>query len=221
MARIKDREKAIKLRLKGKSYSQIKEIVGVSKSTLNYWLKDYPLSEERIRELRDKNPIRIEKYRNTRKIQREKRLSKVYIQEKINLLPLSKRDLFVAGLFLYWGEGTKTTDARISLSNTDPAAVKFFMLWLKESLKVPLSKVRVYLHLYSDMSIDKEIDFWSKVLLLPKAQFTKPHIKGSKFKKISYKRRFNHGTCNVIVGDARLTERVFAGLKVLEDKYGI
>lgn len=220
MARLKDREKAIKLRLEGKSYSQIKMIIGVNKSTLSYWLKNYPLSEKRISELRDKNPIRIEKYRNTRRKKKEERLRKTYFKEKKKILPLSKRDIFIAGLFLYLGEGTKTMDTRTSLSNTNPSAINFFITWLTKSLKVSLRKIKIYLHLYSDMSVNREIGFWSKALSIPKSQFTKPHIKKSKMEKINYRKGFNHGTCNVIVENARLTERVFAGLKVLESKYG-
>ena len=71
MTRLKDREKAIKLRKQGKSYSQIKTIIGVNKGTLSYWLKDFPLEEKRLRELRDWNQVRIEHYRKTRTLKRE------------------------------------------------------------------------------------------------------------------------------------------------------
>lgn len=52
MARRIDKNKAIKMRESGMSYSQIKAELGVSKSTLSLWLRDLPLSDERIRELR-------------------------------------------------------------------------------------------------------------------------------------------------------------------------
>ena len=51
MARFKDHEKALALRKQEISYSQIKKILGVSKSTLSDWLHKFPLSEEKIREL--------------------------------------------------------------------------------------------------------------------------------------------------------------------------
>ena len=65
MARKIDKQKAIAMRKKGMSYSQIKDKIKVSKSTLSGWLSDMPLSEKRIRELRADSPIRIERYRNT------------------------------------------------------------------------------------------------------------------------------------------------------------
>ncbi|MEK7090172.1 MAG: helix-turn-helix domain-containing protein, partial [Patescibacteria group bacterium] len=65
MAKFKVRERAISLRKQLKSYSQIKKILGVSKSSLSLWLQNYPLPKWRIRELRDNNEQRIEKFRLT------------------------------------------------------------------------------------------------------------------------------------------------------------
>ena len=41
MARKKDKQKALTMRKKGMSYSQIKEKLGISKSTLSGWLQAY------------------------------------------------------------------------------------------------------------------------------------------------------------------------------------
>ena len=110
MAKFKIRERAVLLRKEGKSYSEIKSLLKVSKSTLSLWLRDYPLSQEKIRELRDWNQKRIENYRETRRRQRESILNDIYKHEKDVILPLSKRELFLTGLFLYWGEGGKTKE---------------------------------------------------------------------------------------------------------------
>ncbi len=101
MARLRDREKALALRKKEMSYSQIKKILGVSKGTLSGWLREYPLSKERISELRDKNEKRIERFRETMKRKREKRQKETYSTQKKNILPLSNREIFLAGLILY------------------------------------------------------------------------------------------------------------------------
>jgi len=74
MARKKDKQKALEMRKRGMSYSQIRERVSVSKSTLSKWLQDFPLSENRMKELRDNNPKRIERFRATMKIKRDKRI---------------------------------------------------------------------------------------------------------------------------------------------------
>lgn len=155
---------AITLRLQGKSYSQIKRALNVSKSSLSLWLKKYPLSEQRLRELRDFNEQRIERFRNTMRAKRETRLKEVYDRERRNLLPLRKKELYIAGLFLYWGEGAKTTPYVTSLSNTNPKIIKFFLFWLTSILHVPKEKISIRLHLYKDMNRLKEIHFWSKLV---------------------------------------------------------
>src|SRR3989344_5710719 len=197
MARKADKQKALTMRKKGMSYSQIKEKLGVSKSTLSGWLYNMPLSEKRIRELRADNPIRIEKYRNTMRAKRENRLSEVYKKVSRDVGSLSKRDLFLAGLFLYWGEGTKVQKNAVTLTNTNPAMLKLFIKWL-ELLDIKRKYLKIKLHLYSDMNIKRSLDFWSKELNIPISQFRKPYIKKTQLKSITYKNGFGKGTCCVM-----------------------
>ena len=179
MAKQREKQKALKLRKLGKSYSQIKKVLRISKSTLSSWLKNYPLPPEKIRELRDWNHIRIEHYRETRSKTREALLKQIYDEEKEKILPFSDRDIFFSGLFLYLGEGGKTKPFELSLSNTDPALIKFFIYWLTKNLGAPKKKLKIKLHLYRDMNIKKEISFWSKILHISKSQFKKPYVKES------------------------------------------
>jgi len=217
MARRIEKQRALELRQKEMSYSQIKKVLGVSKSTLSGWLKDYPLSEKRIRELRDSEQ-KIEKCRETKRKKREARLNVFYNEEKSKILPMSKKELYLAGLFLYWGEGSKSQNsAQLLISNTDPVVIKFFIYWAEESFNVPREKFSVQLHLYSDMDIDKEIGFWSKELKIEKKQFIRPYIKESLSSQITHKGAFGHGTCNLRIGDVRLFEKVIMGLKVIRD----
>lgn len=219
MARFKDHEKALILRQQGKSYSQIKTILAVSKSTLSYWLREYPLSKERIRELRDWNEQRIEKYRETMRIKKEVRLRAVYIDQRRILLPLTRRELFIAGLFLYWGEGSKSRESDISVSNTDPTVIKFFVRWLTDIWGISKKELRVQLQLYSDMNLDREINYWAASLKLLKSQFNKPYVKRTSQYRINHKGAFGHGTCNVKYGSARLKEKILMSIKALADEY--
>lgn len=219
MARFKDREKALALRKQKYSYSQIKKILKINKSTLSYWLRDYPLSKKRIRELRDWNEQRIERYRETMRNKREKRLKNFYLEQKNLIFPLNKRELYLAGLFLYWGEGTKTQQSVVSISNTNPSIIKFFIFWLTKALNVTKNRIRVYLHLYNDMDIKKEMAYWSIALKIPLSQFNKPYVKITSSERINHKGVFGHGTCNIKIGDARLSEKIFMALKAISDKY--
>jgi transcriptional regulator with XRE-family HTH domain len=216
MARKLDKQKAITMRKRGMSYSQIKEKLNVSKSTLSGWLYDMPLSQKRIRELQSDSPIRIEKYRNTMRAKKEARLREVYEKVSKDIGKISKRDLFLAGLFLYWGEGTKMQKGSVVLTNTNPAMIKLFIKWL-ELLQVEKSSLKVRLHLYSDMGIKQGIAFWSKELKIPVSQFRKPYIKKTSLKSITYKNGFGKGTCCVMFDNRDLWEYITMGLKYISE----
>lgn len=212
MALRKQYAEAVQMRKQGASYSQIKQQLGVSKSTLSAWLKDMPLSKSRIRALRDASPIRIERYRETMRRKREERHKSVRAKVGLHIGNLSARERFIAGLFLYWGEGTKTAPTCTALANTDPAMLRFFIQWLIE-LGVPRSRLKVKLHIYKDMNLKQELRYWSKKLGLPLNAFRKTYIKRSNCSELSYKQRFSHGTCNIIFDNRDISEYVLAGLE--------
>jgi len=201
------------------SYSQIRSIIKVSKSTLSLWLKNYPLSKERIKELRAFSEQRIERFRETVRQKREKRLTETYQTQKQLILPLSNRELFIAGLLLYWGEGTKCRRDGLSISNNDPSVIRFFIYWLKKSLAIPKKKIRILLHLYNDMNINNELNYWSKILRIPLRQFNRSYIKKTPSTRINHKGGFGHGTCNVRINSVPLAEKIFMSLKVISNKY--
>ena len=102
MAHKELKTKAIAMRKKGMSYSQILEQIPVSKSTLSVWLEDYPLSPAQLRLVRDINPRRIEAFRATMKIKREERVATQKRRVVADIRTMSKRELFISGYFLFW-----------------------------------------------------------------------------------------------------------------------
>ncbi len=208
-----DKNKAIKMRESGMSYSQIKAELGVSKSTLSLWLRDLPLSDTRLRELRDFNQVRIEKTRLKKQQKRSMRLDSVANIASVNIGTISNRELLIAGFFLYWAEGGKTKNYTTTLSNTDPVMIRAFIKWLA-LIGGSKEKVYVRLHLYSDMTEKKEIEYWSREIDLPQKQFRKSYIKTSKLSDLTYVTK-GHGTCNVIFPGRDVTEYVLQGLKVI------
>lgn len=197
------------------SYSQIKEQVSVSKSTLSTWLDGMPLSRERVNELRANSERRIERCRETKARNRETRLSGVSKEVASNISEITQRELYLLGLALYWAEGTKAARGAVYVTNTDPAMLSFFMRWLV-SLGVPKENIRCRLHLYTDMDISQETTYWAKSLGLSKQQFRPPYVKPTDAsKRKNYKGRFGHGTCNLFVYDISLYEKVMAGVEFL------
>ncbi len=214
MSKIKEREKAIQLRKLGLSYSQIRERIPVSKSTLSLWLDTMPLSRDQIDKLSGKNPKRIERFKETMKKKRVAQENLVFEKVKKQFGRLSKRERILAGLYLYWGEGTKSAPCTVAVANTDPDVLKFFLRWLNE-FGVKNDQVSIVLHLYKDMDYDIERVFWSKYLKVPEKCFKKPYIKDSKLSDITYKNGFGHGTCNVRYFKKDLYLFIRAGLRMI------
>ncbi|MBI3385174.1 helix-turn-helix domain-containing protein [Candidatus Gottesmanbacteria bacterium] len=222
MARITERRKAIQLRRRGYTYSEIRRKLLLPKSTLSDWLRGFILTDSQLNNLRKhikrNKYVAMEKTRRVKYEKRQNRLLEIYKNEKRKWLPLSEKELFLAGLFLYWGEGNKAKRHTVSINNTDPLVVKFALYWILKSLKVPKNKVRVFLHLYSDMNIKKELTFWKKQLSVKKNQFTKPYIKKTKKSDLDQK-GFGHGTCGIQVNSTFLKEKILMSIKAIADYY--
>ena len=219
MSRTKDRARAIALRQKGMSYSQIKKELGISKSTLSGWLKDMPLSKERIKELRANSPRRIERFRETMRKKKKARRADVYRKVSRDIAN-SKNVDFITGFYLYWGEGTKTAEYTVSLTNSDPAIVKCFVEWMG-ILGIQPQKMKIKLHLYTDQNEVKLKKFWSAVTGVPLKNFYKTYRKNSRSDEKTYKGMFSHGTCVVIYSNRDVYEYVLEGVAYLRNKYAI
>ncbi len=92
--------------------------------------------------------------------------------------------------------------------------MQFALQWIHKGLRVPLNQLRIYLHLYKDMNVLKEMKYWSDMLGLPLRQFTKPYLKDSNRSDIDQK-GFGHGTCGIRVYDTEIKERVLIGIRVV------
>jgi transposase-like protein len=196
------KQEAIRLRVEEElSYDAIRKKLGVAKSTLHEWLKHFPLSRERILELKranwTNNQAKIELYRTTMAEKRERSKQKIYDRYKKRFKKLSENSFFVAGLMLYLAEGAKTREYDIRIANTDVRIIKFFMRWLQKSFAISQGRLRAQLHLYPTMDIPKEILFWKKELEFEDCQFYKPEIRKLTKASFSYSESFRHGTCSL------------------------
>jgi len=213
-----EKQQAIALRKQGNSYSLIREKIPVSKATLSKWLEAYPLSQERIRELRDRSPRRIESFRKTMKKKRDARIKVQEVHAIKDIGRLTRRELFIAGFFLFWGEGAKGRASEVCLANTDPAVIRAFIRWIM-LLGVKRDRVRFTLHLYADMNPSKEIRYWAKELGVSVQAFRKPYIKKTKLSDVTYQTGFGHGTCNARYADQRLNDYILMGLRHIRCLY--
>lgn len=206
--KLNEKVEAIRLRKLGKSYSEIRKKVKISKGTLSLWLRDIkltPKQEKRIYvELRQKNAYRLAKSNQEKRIKRTKEIIKQAKQE----VPLYLRTpLFLAGLMLYWAEGDKSDErAEVKFTNSDPAMIKFIMKWFREICKVPEEKFRITLHIH-ELHCRKDIEnYWSKITNISLSRFHKTFIKPTSLKH--RKNRLYNGTCAIRINDVDLFRRI-------------
>lgn len=195
-----DKNNAIILRKSGKSYQKISKVLGIPKSTLTYWFKNVKWSKELKKQLVLKANIearkRMIKISHQAKVEREKLYKNCRRIAKDKYRTYSKDSLFVGGLMTYWGEGdNKLKNGIIRVTNTDPAILKLFRLFIKKYLPSIYLKLRAYLILYPDLNDETCLKYWSKKVSIPLDKFFKSqYILG----KHPTKRLLN-GVCTVTI----------------------
>ena len=218
MTKLLEKREGIKFRRQGKSYSEIKKIINVSKSSLSLWLRNIELTKDQIKGLHEKKLQAVERYKQSMKIKREKRLEEYYDNQFKKWIPLSRREEFLAGLFLYWGEGNKASRSSINITNTDHSVIKFGYFWMNKCLGIPRNKIYVLLHLYKDMDIESATNFWSKEIGIERKQFRNPYIKNSLRSGVDQK-GFGHGTCGLWAYKTEIKENILMAIKAVSDNY--
>lgn len=213
------KEKAIRLRLeKQLGYSAIRKQVPVAKSTLSVWLRQFPLSRERIAELKkdgwSKFAVKVERYRATMREKREKKDREEYERYfKYFNKKIPQNVFFSSGLMLYLAEGSKTSNYTVSLANTEPRVIRFFVKWLCRFFEVEKFRLRAHLHLYEHMDIEKEKKFWRNDLGFKERQFYRPYITKNKKASFLYKESFRHGTCSVTLSNTIIKRKIMMAIK--------
>ncbi|MFA5878542.1 MAG: hypothetical protein WC845_04210, partial [Candidatus Staskawiczbacteria bacterium] len=149
-----EKEKAIILRKKGFSYSEILDIVPVAKSTLSLWLKSVRLSHSQTQRLTEKKLAAIRRGGVARKMARISVTKSIKDKAIKQIGKISKRELWLIGVALYWGEGHKERKTGIlaSLGNSDPYLIKLYLKWLLEVVGVPREDINFWIFLHDNSS---------------------------------------------------------------------
>lgn len=216
------RSEAIRLRCEERlSYGAIKNKLGVAKSTLSYWLRDYHLTEDELLLLRrtgwTKGEASRERYRKTMRDVKLETQKKVYRHYLKAFAKLPDKALFVAGLMLYSAEGDKKNPTRIVLANTDINIVLFFMTWAIKYLEINKDDIKIQLHLYQDMDINEEKKFWKCGLKINDEQFYKIQIRVPQQSSFTYSDSYRHGTCSLYILSVEKKMKLMAAIQAFFD----
>ena len=188
MTKLTIQKKAKKLRQEGFGIKTIAYKLSVSSSSVSRWCKDVELSPAQIIELKRRahDPFygrRLDNILRQKQIKLNK-IEKFKRQGIKEVGKLSKRDVFIAGIALYWAEGFKK-DRRLGFANSDPAMIRLFLKWLTKYCHVPKDDVRlrVGLNISHKDRIEEVQNYWSKITEIPISQFQKPFFQKFVWKK--------------------------------------
>lgn len=202
MAKFKEKIRAQKLRKQGKSIKEIAKKLEISKGTVSIWCRDIQLTSNQIMRLNERQIRgRYKGIIKGAKIQRERYLKKVRTIKKQaykEIDKLSKRDLFIAGLGLYWGEGSKT-GCLVRFYNSDPRIIYFMMKWFREIFHIPTERFAMFININKihKKRLDDIKEYWSKLTKVPIRQFRNPTLIKTKSKKVYANFNEHFGTLSI------------------------
>jgi hypothetical protein len=187
------KDRAIKLRQQGKTYSEILEVVPVAKSTLSLWLREVGLSKTQKQALTKKKHAAQLRGAARRKEIRLAETAQIHTLCKKDITGINKRELFLIGVALYWAEGTKRSGERsgiaVDFANSDPQMIKIFVKWLVACCNVSEDEIelRLHIHLSHKYREDTIKEIWTKEVGLKKPTFTKTLYKKHNPKSVRHK----------------------------------
>jgi transposase len=188
MAKSAQKLEARQLRREGFSINEITRRIGFSKRTVSRWCNDIVLNNNQKGLLwaRAKSKYRqnFQKYCEAKHEQTLEKIQNLTKEGVKSIGKLSQRELFIAGVALYWAEGFKK-DMRFGFANTDPGMVKFCLKWLKESLGISDRDISLCVTVNESYrnKIERTESYWENITGIPKSQFTKSFFQKTKWLK--------------------------------------
>lgn len=204
MAKSQLRLQARALREEGLGIKLIASKLGVSSSTASLWCRDIVLSTEQMKLLQRNahNPYygKRGEYLQKLKQAKEQKIKELFKKGVEEVAKLTPRELFIAGIALYWAEGFKK-DSLMGFSNSDPEMIRFMVRWLNEVCGIRIEKLRFRLSLnesYKDRSKYVQ-EFWENLLGVKDKQFQKTFFQKVKWQKIYDNPGDYHGVLRIRV----------------------
>src|SRR3989339_923696 len=190
------KEKAIILRKKGYSYNMISEKLNISKGTLSCWFKEIPfIPNKLVIERIKKGPYKSGQIRHN---QRVKDIAKIKKLAKEEIGTITKRDVWMIGVGLYIGEGSKSFETA-QISNSDPDIIELAVKWFKNICGLKNDNITIVMHLYPDNNEKKCVNYWKKITDLPIKQFRKTQVDRRTNKSSNKRRKLPYGTVRLSI----------------------
>jgi hypothetical protein len=196
MSKVQEKKKAHELRRQGWSIKDIAALLSVSKGSVSVWCQEIFLTTKQQENLRHKQLVAGHAGRlKGAAMNKQKRLDAIQATQVTAteiIGSVSKRDLLLLGIGLYWGEGLKARSGGASLINSDPDLLVLGKQWFEQCLGVNPADFRPYVYISEShkQRSSEIITYWSTLLDIPKA-----HFKGPFYTSVTNKKQYkNHDT---------------------------
>ncbi|MFB7914600.1 hypothetical protein [Streptomyces sp. NPDC056061] len=173
------REKARELRLQGWTYDRIQVELGCSKSSISLWVRDLPKpvrSRTAAEQARLAGRMRWDHELAVRDAERRK--TKAAAKEEIGAM--TDRELFLAGVALYWAEGAKDKpyDRRetVAFINSDPDVITVFLAWL-DLLGVAAERLSYRVMIHESADVNAAEQYWADLVRIDISALQKTTLK--------------------------------------------
>ncbi|GHE89069.1 hypothetical protein GCM10018785_65380 [Streptomyces longispororuber] len=172
------RERARELRLQGWTYDQIQVELGCSKSSISLWVRDLPKPERRTPSEQAKLAAQ-KRWRHELALRDEER-QRTKAAARAEIGGLTDREVFLAGVVLYWAEGTKdktySRRERLAFINSDPNVIAFYLRWL-DALGVERERLRFRVSIHESADVTGAEAYWAELVGVEPSTFQKATIK--------------------------------------------
>jgi hypothetical protein len=197
-------DKAIELRLTKKlTVPEIAEMMGIAKSTVDGWMKDYPLPERTQKQTEaQKRGTEANKERSAQKRQ------DAYAEMWKQAPKLLKDYSLYAFVCMYIGEGYKRTRSAVSICNSDAAVMRLSYKWIIK-LKHPERAIEFRVQIHADHNENEIKAYWAEQLGIAPEHISTMR-KSNSNQLTGRKFRSQHGVLTIRASDTYFRSRLQA-----------
>ncbi|WP_406837608.1 hypothetical protein ACICHK_17315 [Streptomyces sp. AHU1] len=159
------RARARELRLQGWTYDRIQVELGCSKSSISLWVRDLPKPERR--DPTEQAKLAVRKRWDHELAVRDEQRQQTKAAAASEIGAMTDRELFMAGVALYWAEGTKDKPyarrENVIFVNSDPGVIRVYLEWL-DLLDVTPDRLRFRVMIHETADVAAAEQYWSALV---------------------------------------------------------
>ncbi|MFF1641408.1 helix-turn-helix domain-containing protein [Streptomyces sp. NPDC058246] len=159
------RDRARELRRQGWTYKEIQAELGCSKSSVSLWVRDLPHPESRCTP--EEQRARMNAGLARLRVQQDQVREETKRQAAESIGELSDRELFMAGVALYWAEGQKSKPYQrresVIFVNSDPGVIQVYLAWL-DLLDVTRERLRFRVMIHETADVATAEQYWADLV---------------------------------------------------------